>query len=60
LTCRAYNEDRIIEISNFIDETIYPSDTIAFTVNKIINPGTWYETGIISVMTLDPDDGVVD
>lgn len=58
--CRTYYETNSIEVFSFTDDTIDAQTVLYFTLDSIINPGTFDSTGAITFAILDSNSDVID
>lgn len=58
--CTTYAPDNMIVVKGFTTSTIKALTLIEFTIDSIINPGTYGSTGEITINTIDSSDVVQD
>ena len=58
--CQILADTNTLEVRQFTDDIIEAKDIINFTIDSIINPGTFDATGAIVISTIDEYSSVVD
>ena len=58
--CQIFASDNMLEVREFTDATIDAQTLITFTIDSVINPGTFDATGEITIYTIDEYSSAVD
>ena len=58
--CETLASTNTIQVTSFLGADIAAETVIEFTIDSIINPGTYWSTGEITINTIDSSETVVD